>query len=455
VPLVLSLLFVIVISEKITSLPGLPKELANVNMYSGYINVNESHGRRMFYWFIESLGSPSSDPLVLWLNGGPGCSSLEGLLGEHGPFFPDGKGLQVNPFAWNKVANVIYLESPSGVGFSYSDTSADYKTGDFQTANDSLTFLLEFLDQFPSYSKNKLWLTGESYAGHYVPNLAKRILDYNSVSNRKLNLAGFMAGNPWTDAPTDNYGAAEFWESHAINSFTTFEGIKDYCDFSSVGPLRTAHGVGKTDPLKCDRFLRSSTSEMGSINMYDIYEDVCLSSRHSNGQALLRALATADTPFSVVADKVSNLANEDPCIDDHVTRYLNRADVQKAIHANISYNWNMCSSLVDYSRTDLLHSMLPTYQALVKSGLSILVYSGDVDAVVPYTGTRQWVDSMNLNVVEAWRPWVASDGQVGGYITHFEGLSFATVRNAGHMVPWTQPRRALDMFSRFLKGQTL
>ncbi len=309
----------------------------------------------------------------------------EGLLGEHGPFFPDGKGLQANPFAWNKVANVIYLESPSGVGFSYSDTQSDYKTGDFQTANDSLSFLLEFFEQFPSFKTNPLWLTGESYAGHYVPNLANRILEYNEGVTQKLSLKGFMAGNPWTDAPTDNYGAAEFWESHAINSYTTFSGIKDFCDFSSVGPLTVSNGVKKTDPLKCDRFLRSSTSEMGAINMYDIYEDVCLSSRHSNGEALLRALASANTPFAVVA-RAAIAANDDPCIDDHVTGYLNRGDVQKAIHANISYAWNMCSALVDYSRSDLLQSMLPTYQKLVNSGLSILVYSGDVDGVVPYTG---------------------------------------------------------------------
>jgi len=107
--------------------------------YSGYITVDATHGRALFYWFVESQRSPSSDPVVMWLNGGPGCSSLDGFFYEHGPFHFDREidsintTLHANPFAWNNVSNVLYVEAPAGVGFSYSNTTSDYVTNDNKT----------------------------------------------------------------------------------------------------------------------------------------------------------------------------------------------------------------------------------------------------------------------------------------------------------------------------------
>lgn len=91
------------------------------------------------------------------------------------------------------VANVIFLESPAGVGFSYSNTTSDYNNaGDRSTAEDSYTFLVNWLERFPNYKTRDLFLTGESYAGHYVPQLAYTILskNQNSTSQTKINLKG-------------------------------------------------------------------------------------------------------------------------------------------------------------------------------------------------------------------------------------------------------------------------
>uniref|UniRef100_M1CFX6 Serine carboxypeptidase 1 n=1 Tax=Solanum tuberosum TaxID=4113 RepID=M1CFX6_SOLTU len=120
-------------------LPGQPKTNVKFKQYAGYVNVDEKNGRSLFYYFAESAsGNASSKPLVLWLNGGPGCSSLGfGAMLELGPFGvkPDGKTLYSRTFSWNKVANVMFLESPAGVGFSYSNTSSDYaQSGDKRTA---------------------------------------------------------------------------------------------------------------------------------------------------------------------------------------------------------------------------------------------------------------------------------------------------------------------------------
>jgi len=428
--------------DEILKLPGASN--VNFKQYAGYINVNNETGRNLFYWFTESQNKPSSDPVVLWLNGGPGCSSLGGLFEELGPFIPnpDGKTLSNNPYSWNKVANIIFLESPSGVGFSYSTNTSDYTVGDVRTANDSYNFLLQFFQKYPQFSNNPFWVTGESYGGHYVPNLSARILLGNSENKQQINFKGFMAGNAWTWAPYDNYGAAFDWWSHALISDETFQGLNDTCDFFNIGPLTY-------DPQACAKYQQDASNEMGNIDIYQIYADVCLSSAHS-GHQLLKHLAQSDSKLSVFA-KAQTMGYQ-PCVDTYLTSYLNIPEVKAAIHAEPSINWVGCSSVVNYSYTDLLSSMLPVYQSLLTKDIKILVYSGDVDGIVPITGTRLWLNALNLQTTETWRPWVGSSGQVGGYTVGYDGLTFVSIRGAGHLVPGTQPERALDFFSRFLAG---
>lgn len=166
-------------ADEIHDLPGLQSPI-NFRHYSGYLN--STGAKRLHYWFVESQREPSKDPLVLWLNGGPGCSSLDGecgaasatlalrscgraqvdsaalvlsgLLYEHGPYLinDDGATLRTNPYAWNLVSNVLYMEAPAGVGFSYSEAgSKDYVNNDEQTAQDNLHALVSFFKMFPEY----------------------------------------------------------------------------------------------------------------------------------------------------------------------------------------------------------------------------------------------------------------------------------------------------------------
>ena len=128
----------------ITNLPGLETPI-NFKQYSGYITVDKSANSRLFYWFVESQSNATNDPLVLWLNGGPGCSSLGGFFGELGPFYVKSNlKLGINEYSWNKIANMIFLEAPYGVGFSKSSNPAPYT--DDKTAIDSLNFLLKFFE---------------------------------------------------------------------------------------------------------------------------------------------------------------------------------------------------------------------------------------------------------------------------------------------------------------------
>ncbi|XP_044397739.1 serine carboxypeptidase 1 [Triticum aestivum] len=177
------------------ALPGQP-EGVDFDQYGGYVIVDEENGRALFYYLVESA---SEKPLLLWLNGGPGCSSLGyGAMQELGPFrvTEDNRTLSRNMHAWNSVANMIFLESPAGVGFSYSNTSADYDlSGDQRTAADAYVFLVRWLERFPEYKDRAFYISDESYTGHYAPQLVVTILLHNTCNNRSIiNLQGILVG---------------------------------------------------------------------------------------------------------------------------------------------------------------------------------------------------------------------------------------------------------------------
>ena len=146
--------------EKISNLPGQPQ--VSFDQYSGYIVLNNKTNKSLFYWFQESQNNPSTDPIALWTNGGPGCSGLAGALIEQGAFrIAKNISLTINPFAWNNVANMLFIEQPIGVGFSYSNDDRDYIGGDQEAAADMFQMILGFLDQFPQYKSNDFYITSE------------------------------------------------------------------------------------------------------------------------------------------------------------------------------------------------------------------------------------------------------------------------------------------------------
>jgi carboxypeptidase C (cathepsin A) len=153
--------------DYIQSLPGLDYD-PGFKQFAGYLTVDESHGRHIFYWYVESKRNPAHDPVVLWTNGGPGCSGFVGFGTEHGPYLISRDGtLGENPFSWNLLANMLYVEQPAGVGFSYSDTHSDYKTGDKQAATDNYEFIRQFLKRFPERQPNRFYISSESYGGEH------------------------------------------------------------------------------------------------------------------------------------------------------------------------------------------------------------------------------------------------------------------------------------------------
>ncbi|KAH7858914.1 hypothetical protein Vadar_029347 [Vaccinium darrowii] len=183
---------------------------------------------------------------------GPGCSSVGyGATQEIGPFIVDTEGhaLKLNPYAWNTEANMLFLESPVGVGFSYSNTTTDYDNlGDNFTANDSYSFLHKWFLKFPSYKTRKFYVAGKSYAGKYVPKLAELILDKNKDPSLFINLRGILLGNPETCDAEDLKGQVDYGWSHAVVSDET----------------HTTIGAGCHDPISKKQHNRVSRPANGS-----------------------------------------------------------------------------------------------------------------------------------------------------------------------------------------------
>ena len=153
---------------EITSLPGLATP-PTFKHYSGLLPIGDGKGTELFFWFVESARSPSKDPVVFWTNGGPGASSVAyGFWTEHGPFRLQNDTAGIHPvpydYSWNRIANVLYVEMPSGVGFSHSASADKYHNiTDAHAAGDTYACLLKFFEVFATFKANDLYITGESY----------------------------------------------------------------------------------------------------------------------------------------------------------------------------------------------------------------------------------------------------------------------------------------------------
>ncbi|XP_052172374.1 serine carboxypeptidase-like 45 [Diospyros lotus] len=426
-------------ADQILLLPGQPQ--VSFRQFSGYITVDDKQDRALFYYFVEAEANPASKPLVLWLNGGPGCSSIgAGAFCEHGPFKPAGDILVKNDYSWNKAANMLYLESPAGVGFSYSANKSFYSSvNDAATARDSLVFLEHWFSQFPEYKNREFFITGESYGGHYVPQLAEFIIR----SKAPFNLKGIAIGNPLLEFNTDFNSRAEYFWSHGLISDATYEQFNGVCNFSQI---RRQQQAGALTP-PCSRVWAAASREISRfVDTYDVTLDVCLSSIDSQSQ-LLHSMGDA--------------TKIDVCVEDETISYLNRKDVQKAFHARLVgvEQWTVCSEVLSYEMQNLEVPTIGLLGSLVKSGIRVLVYSGDQDSVIPLTGTRMLVNGLakelGLDTTVPYRAWFEGRQVAGWTQVYRDIMTFATVRGAAHEAPFSQPERSLALLSAFLAAKPL
>ncbi|KAK9040122.1 hypothetical protein V6N11_015299 [Hibiscus sabdariffa] len=430
------------LADRIVRLPGQPSNLS-FQHFSGYVDVDYNKHKSLFYYFVEAETDPASKPLVLWLNGGPGCSSLGvGAFSETGPFRPNGEVLVRNYYSWNREANMLYLETPIGVGFSYATNSSSYVAVDDQTtARDNLLFLRNWYKKFPDYRHRDLYITGESYAGHYIPQLAQLMVEFNKKRNL-FNLKGIALGNPVLEFTTDFNSRAEYFWSHGLISDSTYKMFTSVCNYSRYVSEYYRDSVSPS----CSEVMSLVSQETSKfVDKYDVTQDVCISSVFSQSMAI----------------NPQQSERIDVCVEDKIVNYLNRKDVQKALHARLVgvRSWTVCSSILDYQVLNLEIPTISIVGSLIKAGIPVLVYSGDQDSVIPLTGSRSLISrlakELGLETTVPYRVWFEGK-QVGGWTQVYGNiLSFATIRGAAHEAPFSQPERSLMLFKSFLQGKPL
>lgn len=432
----------------ITSLPGL-KHSIKFKQYSGYLDAME--GRKLHYWFVESELNSTNAPLVLWMNGGPGCSSVYGLLSENGPFRVNynGKTLHSNPFSWNLVANVLYLEAPAGVGFSYLP-SKNYTTDDNMTALNNYQALLSFFTKFPEFKSNDFYITGESYGGYYVPTLSVLVALYPD----KFNFKGFVVGNGLHSRALNANSAVFFARNHGLFDEEVMTALLKYCCNLTI-PICNFYNVTSE---KCGMALGIAAANIAhsGINPYGIYK-IC---EKSQGTAHYLSEDLQPLKIFLQDDQInqtvpSNVGLDPPCVDSKPVReWINQAQVREALHIPTTVQpWEACSAAVSASYISTYLTMNWHYRTLLTK-VRALVYHGDTDLMCSFQGGEWFVTSLGREVLKDYSPWTYKN-QTAGFYKEFSNITYVTVLGAGHMVPTDRPGPALKLISNFLYNKQL
>ncbi|KAG9510471.1 Lysosomal protective protein [Fragariocoptes setiger] len=461
--------------DLVTLLSGLNSDAIKFKHYSGYLKADESGDKYFHYWFVESESNPTEDPVVLWLNGGPGCSSMLGLFTELGPFRLSSSGKEVtnNTFSWNKLANVLFLESPAGVGYSYS-VSDQNQSNDDTTAKSNHLALKDFFAKFPQFANNSLYLSGESYGGIYLPTLGVLV-----DKDPELNLKGIAIGNGYLHPNMLAESLVLFTYYHGLYGKTLWSTLSTECCDGNTPSIEHCSFTSPNRTEACaDAVTKAADAILNSgINPYNLY-DTCYDTaveRKSPIKVIIDQFDSKDTianQFPSVRNTreyknkmlvlrslglhqntrfLGSLQDTPPCTDDRLLiKYLNRKNVRTQIHIPSKVrSWDECSDVVKY--TMQYPSMAPQLKSLIASprNLNLLVYNGDVDMMCNFLGDEFFCDSLGLPVISDYKPWMVSN-QVAGYKKVYKGLTYLTVKGSGHMVPGDKPKESFEMIRTFL-----
>ncbi|XP_071495439.1 lysosomal protective protein-like [Diadema antillarum] len=447
-------------TDLITYLPGLLKQ-PSFNQYSGYLKGTGNN--MLHYWFVESQTSPTKDPMIVWLSGGPGCSSMYAMLAENGPFTirTDGVNLDYNTHSWNMFANVLYIESPAGVGFSYS-SDGQIETDDDKVTQDHLAALEQFFTFYPAFKAIPLYLIGEGYGGVYAPLLARQIQNGSAITSLK----GIAVGNARTS------------DSQLANSLMYFAYYRGIIGEDLWSTLQTTCCSGDScdfyNPTskQCEDAVNKALTNVDSIgiNPYNILADCAGGSQPPEGALHKDGFyhySTSPTDLFghsqymqykkqfLHKHSASKLKLDLTCVNTSlVTTYLNNPYVREALHIDPSRPaWQVCNSDVNEKYTQMYPDMTATYIALQESySYYMLVYNGDLDAMCNCLGDEWFVDALGLEEEVQWRSWLYTDSslQIAGFVKEYDHVAFATVKGAGHMASADKPIATAQLISNFV-----
>ncbi|KAK4180452.1 putative carboxypeptidase S1 [Triangularia setosa] len=421
---------------------GICETTPSVNQLSGYLTIAEDVN--LFFWFFESRHSPATSPLALWLNGGPGCSSMLGLFVENGPcYFLDSSPADSDPVlnqeSWNSYANMLYLDQPVGVGFSYGETNINSTT---QSSPYIWTFLQAFFAVKPELSKSQLGLFTESYGGHYGPDIIRfiqeknKVIDKNATSAVKIDIIALGINNGWIDPLLQFPAYLDFGFSNNYRQL--------------INESQYITGMAQFDE-QCIPALQKCTLSTGTAAECNDAYAICY---YATG---LDVVESGQLDVYDIRD-----TGEDSATPGTSTyrEYLKRPDVKNAIGAQGDYTecsdsaWEQFDSTGDPSR-----SFLGELSEVVRSGIRVLLWAGDADWLCNWVGNLAIANAIDFSgqrdfaerTLSAYRV----NGTIRGEFKTVENLSWLRVYNAGHLVSFNQPQVALQAFRQTMENKPI
>mmetsp|Transcript_6967 Transcript_6967/g.9998 ORF Transcript_6967/g.9998 Transcript_6967/m.9998 type:complete len:613 (+) Transcript_6967:34-1872(+) len=431
----------------------------NSKSLSGYMDIAGSkydangEDKHLFYWFFEkrskSLLPEYEDigmntdltgddiPLIVWLTGGPGCSSTLALLTENGPcsVTSDGMNTEVNPYSWTEAAHMLWLDQPAGVGYSYGKET---DSNEEMISEDAYYFLQAFFEKHPKYSTNPLFVIGESYGGHYAPAIAHKIYKKNLEASRngmmKINLAGLAVGNGLTN-PMEQYK----W--YAEMAYNNSHGLKVVSE--------SAYNEMKSAIPRCITLIEQCNKGDSFINSF-----ACQS-------AFILCNAAETSPYQMTGlnpyDIRKKCGSHPLCYDfGNVETFLNLDSTKDALHiSKESHHWKSCNMGINLKfHTDWMKDFSPYVADLLNAGIPSLIYAGDVDFICNYLGNKAWTLNLEWKHKSDFNGAEEHEWDGSGLARSANGLTFLQVYDAGHMVPSDQPKVALSMIHKFISGES-
>ncbi|MEV8322133.1 hypothetical protein [Kitasatospora sp. NPDC056731] len=409
---------------------GVPK---TVRSYAGYADVDGpgTESSRLFYWFFESQTcDPHVDadkqkdliekaPLLIWLNGGPGASSLLGLFLENGPLRigDDAAGtISVSPDSWNQEAHVIYWDQPVGAGYSYCKKSKTYVQDEDELSEMFHRALVQFLETYPEYQQCPLYVCGESYAGKYVPYIAQKIQQKNlAKTGTRVNLKGISVGNGW---------------------ITPELSIRVMIDYAYASGFL---GKGQKDILE---------------SSYKHFQEAISSGRMKEATDLGNGLVNAILAYGGDFD-VYDVRRWEDLSAGALGSYLNSTAVKEALHVDHEWKSEDNSGPVAIAlKADNMADASPLYTELIhaKEKYKVLLYTGDFDTACGYQSTEEILDEI---MKDGWQKaprliWKQAQGHPKGFVRTLNNVTQVAVPDSGHEVPAYQPQICREMLYNWL-----
>ena len=481
-------------SDRITGLPGVPSSLQGLSQFAGKLQAGDKG--ELFYWLVECETAPESAPLVLWLQGGPGASSLFSLFSETGPFrFAsgiDGVSVEGGPTSdaapslaaaevrWTTVASVLYLDQPFGTGFSWAsaNTSDAVVHDEAELRNAALAALLSFYDRHERYAGRPLYIVGESFAGHMAPNIAWRIVQHNedpmTRPSARIALRGLAVGDGWVEPTAQNIA----FPAYAFGVGLIGEPLRDRLALRAKDCARTIAAGNYTaafDGPCYYHMLNPIVDAAGGVSPYDIRVFSGADARCSNdggnedcnGNRPAAAL-DARAYRKYAAYKVMSgagmgaPADDDGFAGDLLQSYLDADSVRDALHlprASASWPWGQGpgATFVEEGLIPDLNAptSLPLWPKLLDRGVQVVAYNGNFDLICNHMGTDSFLRTLDWDGREDFlaaprRVWRTRGSMVAGWARSARNLTQLVVANAGHMAPSDAPLACFDMMERLL-----